>query len=835
MAKHRLTSCIWVICFCIGWLPTVQADQLTTLPGALQQIRILKQHSGYALQDIQRCLTPALNTVAENWNQVPTLHRNEFQGIFLRPDNPGSYGYLKGLPLIYRSTHFRLHYTLSGSDAVPTEDISPHNGVPDYVDLCAEAYERAYHIELELMGFKTPLDDFWMRDNGGDEKLDVYLFSGPWLGFTAPEWFQRVLATAGTAIPYFGMNSRMYDFFGKSEGKRFLQTTAAHEFLHAIQFAYSYQMPRWFMEASATWMESNAYDGGLIDDGDSIPDPDELGETNAYDQYSGQMRRWLHNPDIALDFFNGDHEYGSVIWVHYITERFDQSVVKQVYEGATEGSFREMGNFWDVFHNYGTNLAETFKTFTVWNYFTNDRDDGNHYFNGHRYPRVAIHPDDMHSFYPLERQLTHESMPEHFSTRYIVFEPDGRDEPFSIMIDGTDITDSQDLNLLAQQGLRGWGAKLIIEHTDGRTSIDEILPLHRSQLGQRTFESFGRSIRRIVMPLANLTPDVEMPGSGVRYVAGIPPRGTLSEPTVFLSQMGSVIVEWSVEDITDIREVLIIRKRYAPDLGDFDNFPLTPAGATQAGDADFNGIPDAQVQVVGRVSATTTHFEDTQIFNDVDLDLTQAEPLNVLYYYAIVPVDALGLMGTASVDLTGIVPTNSAPLFAIEAAPVVPGRWDVMVVSTKELSDTPDLSYRLPDGRRLEIALKQMAQRQWKGQLLVPGSTSTGLGAFRVLGRDLLGQSGSWIIAGQYLEIPTMPMLRVQPSILRQDGMFKFSPIGYHIRVFNLSGTLIADLPNAREWDGRTKSGERAVNGTYFYIAEDGKGARTQGRVVLIR
>ncbi len=834
MIKNKSWIPLWFAIVFFGFLPTIQADSFR-LPQALQQIRALQQHSGYTRDNIQDCLTSVIDTVGENWQQVPSLYRRELQGLFLRPDKPGGYGYLQGLPLKFRSVHFRFHYTLSGPDAVPAEDVAPHNGVPDYVDLCAEAFERAYHIEIELMGFKAPLDDFWMPDNGGDEKLDVYLFSGPWLGFTAPEWYQRVLATAATGIPYFGMNSRIYDYFGKSEGNRFLQTTAAHEFLHAIQFAYSFNMPRWFMEASSTWMESNVYDGGLVDDGDDIPDPDELGEIDAYDQYSGQLRRWLHRPDISLYFFNGDHEYGSVIWVHYITERFGQDVVRQVYEGATEGSFREMGNFWDVFHNYGTNLAEAFKTFGVWNYFTNDRDDGAHYFNGDRYPRLGIHPDDVYTYYPIEQNLTHENMPEHFSTRYLVFEPDGRSEPFAIMIDGSDIEEPQDRNLLDQQGLRGWGVKLIIEHADGRTSVDEILPFQRSQLGQRTFENFGRNIRRIVMSLANLTPDVETPGVGIRYAAGKPPVGRLSEPTVFLSQTGSVILEWEVLDVTDIREVLIIRKRYASGMGDFDNSPLTPASAIQAGDMDFNGIPDAQTQVVGRVSATTTYFEDTQIFNDVDLNNSQGEPANVVYYYAIVPVNAFGLMGTASVDVLGVIPTNSAPLFVVEATPLAPGSWTVFVLSSKNLTQTPALSYTLPDGRRLAIVLQQVGTRRWQGELHVPGVSVSGSGRFRIMGEDLLGQRGNIIITGEYLDLPSISAIRVQPTILRDDGRFQFSPQGLRIKIYSLDGSLVADLRNAREWNGMTLSGEQAVNGTYFYIAEDDKGFQSKGRIVLIR
>ena len=55
--------------------------------------------------------------------------------------------------------------------------------------------------------------------------------------------------------------TRMYEFLGASEGRKYAETTGAHEFFHSVQFAYNYYMPRWFMEASATWMERMVYDG----------------------------------------------------------------------------------------------------------------------------------------------------------------------------------------------------------------------------------------------------------------------------------------------------------------------------------------------------------------------------------------------------------------------------------------------------------------------------------------------------------------------------------------------------------------------------------------------
>ncbi len=176
-------------------------------------------------------------------------------------------------------------------------------------------------------------------------------------------------------------------------------------FLHGIQFGYNAYMPTWFMEASATWIEIMTYDGGLVDDGDNIPDPDEPNETNSYNYYINQLRRWFLIPDISLESRIGDHEYGSVIWTLYMAERFGYDIVRQFYANTTDGSYREFGNFYDVFINNGTTLAEAFKTFTVWNYFTHTRAYTNlelpGYRNAHRFPPVAIHPNDVHTSYPI--------------------------------------------------------------------------------------------------------------------------------------------------------------------------------------------------------------------------------------------------------------------------------------------------------------------------------------------------------------------------------------------------------------------------------------------------
>jgi hypothetical protein len=750
-------------------------------PGLYSAIRAARKYmnprSHYAAHEIEKCFTDTFNILAQNWDRLPVVIQREFQGIFLRPGQPGSpYGSVN-LPKKFDTAHFRLHYTTVGPHAPPLEDVNPMNGVPDYVDLCAEAHERSFHVEVNLMGFKQPFDDFWVAENGGNHKYDVYLFQFPALGFTTTDWFNgRILPTVVTFGPYFAINSRLYDYFGKLEGLRFMETTTAHEFLHGIQFAYNARMPGWFMEASATWIESKVYDGGRIEDLDDIPDPDELDETDAYDYYARQLGIFLDQPDIALDSLVGLHEYAAVIWVFYMAERFDVDIVRQIYEDATTGSYREFGNFLDAFTNHGTTLVEAFKTFTEWNYFTHNRDDGNHYLNGHRFPPVVIHPHDVHDTYPVRVDFDSEAMPEPFSSRYIVFEPPPgivMDE-FAIKVDGADIaplemsslglTDrtaiQRELDRLDILGLRGWGAKFIVEKRDGTHEVREAFTYQRSQEGQITFNDFGGDIKKITLILINLRPDIEevvIPGGtfggAVSYMAGRPPAGALSAPTLSQERDASVHVQWQLENLTDIREVAIVRKRYTSLIETDDSQPFqTAAEVLNAADREGDGIPDDDINIVGRVNATDTYFEDTTIFQDIDVNSTRFNPSETRYFYAVVPVDAIGIMGTPSIDLNGITPIFDPP--DIPAAP-------------------------------MQTRLFQSYPNPFNPDVWIPYE----------LGEDALVSVEIYNMSGQLVRTLHVGMKKRGQYITKDKAVY---------------------------WDGRTQLGERATSGVYFYVLKAG-------------
>ena len=108
--------------------------------------------------------------------------------------------------------------------------------------------------------------------------------------------------------------------FGYPNPMHPLKVTAAHEFFHAVQFAYDIGEDGWLMESTATWMEEHVYDA--IDDNR---------------QYLATSP--LAQPSSPLDRTSGFRVYGTWIFWQYLTEYFggsapDASIVRAVWRRA---------------------------------------------------------------------------------------------------------------------------------------------------------------------------------------------------------------------------------------------------------------------------------------------------------------------------------------------------------------------------------------------------------------------------------------------------------------------------------------------------------------------
>lgn len=234
--------------------------------------------------------------------------------------------------------HICMHWVTSTADAPPSRA---------WVDTNLGLMNKVWRTEVRRLGYRPPVRD---GNRGGNDKLDVYLKelgSRGLYGYCVPE--ERVPDRKWLASGYCVLDN---DFARAQYGappRQSLRVTAAHEFFHAVQFAYDYGEDPWLMEASATWMEERV--------------ADDVNDNRQYLPY-GQ----LGSPGRPLDRFDqqGFNQYGNWLFFEYLSHRFGNGVVRSIwtragaYPGAghqysttaVKGVLRKYGGFPDVYRSF---------------------------------------------------------------------------------------------------------------------------------------------------------------------------------------------------------------------------------------------------------------------------------------------------------------------------------------------------------------------------------------------------------------------------------------------------------------------------------------------------
>ena len=193
------------------------------------------------------------------------------------------------------------HWATTGPHAVDDTD-DDGNGIPDYVDTVIETVDGVRQAYVTA-GYRTPRAD---GVAGGNAKTDIYLED------TGAESLYGY-CTSDQPIPNpppsydawaYCVLDNDYDSgqFPTNTPLENLQVTAAHEYFHAVQFAYDAFEDGWFMEATATWAEDELYD----DVDDNL-------------QYLPNSP--LTKPGRPLDSFSdGGEQYGAWIFFRFLTE-----------------------------------------------------------------------------------------------------------------------------------------------------------------------------------------------------------------------------------------------------------------------------------------------------------------------------------------------------------------------------------------------------------------------------------------------------------------------------------------------------------------------------------
>lgn len=347
---------------------------------------------------------------------------NEF--IIFRPTDGGDEDYYGGGIAVWTydspGGQFKIHYTEDNThgDAVYGSD-GDQGTVPQYVTDLAGYLDHSWTETITDMGYAAPPSDVTA---GGDGRLDVYLVDMNALGYTSFD--------SGPSDVYIVIEN---DFEGFPENldpddQRLgaLKVTAAHEFFHASHFQYTTNIfaNGWWMEATGTWLEDIIYPevkDYLNYTGFKFDDMNENGKWDSGEPWykidgvtsagtASRPERWFDRPQYSLNSTDASHEYGTAVFVKYISEKYGSSAIRSVWERIGSGS-TALEAVSNELLSQGTSLASAFPSLQSSNY----RRD---YPDGVYYPMVRH--EATYTSYPQNVSGTLD----HLSSHYYAFKAD---------------------------------------------------------------------------------------------------------------------------------------------------------------------------------------------------------------------------------------------------------------------------------------------------------------------------------------------------------------------------------------------------------------------------
>lgn len=405
--------------------------------------------------------------------------------VLVRPDDPGAglqFDFEEGEVVeSYPSPggRFRVHFTRDGINAVPAAD-DDASGVPDFVEEVGAIYDEVLEA-YQALGFRAPLGDGDVTDDGGDDRFDVYLVDFAGVGDGAyrddgclPDAPDRCAGYMTQENDYAG-----YGYPSTTAANRIL---ASHELFHAIQSAYDNGQGSVFAEGTAVWA-TEVFDPSLRD-------------------FEWFLDGFLENPDRPIDEpLPGPVDpfsYGSAIVFRFLEERFGADVVLALFDAVEDGAGGVDDPYWvdrldPLLAAEGSSFADAFTDFARWNLYTDDfANPDEAYAQGEDYPRVRI--DDGAMPYQEDRLRLYRA-----SAQYVGMSPGNRDAvtaavvPTELAPDGAD-----DVRLL-----------LAVESGD---AITELVALDDPTAGATTVDASAADRVVVVVVNTTTTGDSRKPG-----------------------------------------------------------------------------------------------------------------------------------------------------------------------------------------------------------------------------------------------------------------------------------------------------------------------------------
>jgi hypothetical protein len=267
----------------------------------------------------------------------PTAGFGERWPAAARPDDPTSGEDIlyppEGLAAYFYTcpAQFCVNWVQASTQAPSLSDLDG-NGRSDFVDAVIQTMTEVWNAEIVQLGFRPPKSDldspdpFHFNVNG---LTDIYITDlgslGGLFGYCTtddPKAFDPNYPGLDASAYCVIDNDYSPQQYGDEGGLRGLRATLAHEFFHAIQYAYNLFQDDWLLEGAAAWMEDNVYDEADTPFIYLLPSP-------------------VVNPNIPLDLDDkrsdsvlSNFKYGTFTFLQYLTETFDPGLMRQIFEAG---------------------------------------------------------------------------------------------------------------------------------------------------------------------------------------------------------------------------------------------------------------------------------------------------------------------------------------------------------------------------------------------------------------------------------------------------------------------------------------------------------------------
>jgi hypothetical protein len=272
-----------------------------------------------------RDATIILRDLAARLAQLPPAERAIAERLLARPTSSSdSIRHYRAKARHKCGPRICVHWVEKTSDAPSLSDRN-HNRIPDWVDKTRKVMGYVWSVEVSQMGYRSPRSDRSSRNHGPDGKLDVYIADVGALGLYGyctsddPARGPRGYVSAYCVVDN---NFSRRQFGGAATGVRALQVTAAHEFFHAIQYAYDWLEDLWLMEGTASWVEDEVYDT--------------VNDNRQYLRVSPLATQfaWLPLDHDNFDYTEQDAGYHYGVWIfwRYVAEHYGRGVVRRIWK-----------------------------------------------------------------------------------------------------------------------------------------------------------------------------------------------------------------------------------------------------------------------------------------------------------------------------------------------------------------------------------------------------------------------------------------------------------------------------------------------------------------------